>query len=180
MGAKLRDVTDPDYARAILQAAIPDNIQRACALRQLADSIRVANTLHPGSWSVTLGDWGIRYNIGLIEVITFSPYSGLFAMTELDVSSENWVEILLEEDLAFEVLGDYRAVASITRLILSADEFCRSLPLMKQFHEDALIIATKKVKTLARYRKSHSSGVMKLLRLDVDPTLPDPDYGPNG
>ena len=180
MPTNLKDATDPDSARAILQAVIPDNIQRACALRQLAESIRVANSLNPGSWSVTLGDWGIRYNIGLIEVMTFSRYAGLFVMTELEVSDENWVETLLEEDLAFEVIGGFRAVPAITRLILSADEFCHSIPLIKKSHENALVIATAKVKTVARYRKSHSTGVMKLLRLDVDPTLPDPDYGPNG
>jgi hypothetical protein len=67
------DRSDPETARAILEAMYPDVAVREACLAQVTASIELADAVSHTSWSTTLFRRKIRLNAGRIYVLTFEP-----------------------------------------------------------------------------------------------------------
>jgi 5-methylcytosine-specific restriction protein B len=67
------DRSDPETARAIVEAMYPDDAVREACLAQATASIELADAAARTSWSVTLFRRMIRLNVGRIYVVTFEP-----------------------------------------------------------------------------------------------------------
>ena len=67
------DRSDPETARAILEAMYPDDAVREACLAQATASIELADAVSHTSWSTTLFRRKIRLNVGRVYVLTFEP-----------------------------------------------------------------------------------------------------------
>ena len=67
------DRSDPETARAIVEAMYPDDAVREACLAQAIASIELADAVSHTSWSTTLFRRKIRLNVGRIYVLTFEP-----------------------------------------------------------------------------------------------------------
>ncbi|MBO0729010.1 MAG: AAA family ATPase [Acidimicrobiaceae bacterium] len=67
------DRSDPETARAIVEAMYADDAVREACLAQAALSIELADAVSHTSWSTTLFRRKIRLNVGRIYVLTFEP-----------------------------------------------------------------------------------------------------------
>src|SRR5690242_19381428 len=67
------DRSNPETARAILEAMYPDDAIREACLAQATASIELADAVSHTSWSTTLFRRRLRLNVGRIYVLTFEP-----------------------------------------------------------------------------------------------------------
>jgi 5-methylcytosine-specific restriction enzyme B len=67
------DRSDPETARAILEAMYPDDAVREACLAQTTASIELADAVSHTSWSTTLFRRKINLNVGRIYVLSFEP-----------------------------------------------------------------------------------------------------------
>jgi hypothetical protein len=58
-------------AQAVMERACPDDATRRFLLKQVLDSIAIAEKRGPNSWAVTLFADGFRLNVGQVEAFTY-------------------------------------------------------------------------------------------------------------
>jgi 5-methylcytosine-specific restriction enzyme A len=66
----MADRNDASGTRAVLERILPDETVRAACLAEFGRSVSFAHEENPDRWGVTLLDYGLRLNVGRIEVLT--------------------------------------------------------------------------------------------------------------
>jgi 5-methylcytosine-specific restriction enzyme B len=161
------DRSDPDTARAIVEAMYPDDAVREACLAQMTASIELADAVSHTSWSTTLSRRKIRLNVGRPYVLTFesgtvrlvADQRGLppadrpdgVTVEPFDLATlDNLVEVTFPPE-AMESVADWAGPAHAAAIRAAATSVPRS-----------------------PYSHAFSAGVTALLRDEAGLEVPDP------
>lgn len=156
-------------AGVIIERMSEDEAPRAAALSYLAASIRLAHSLAPGGWSVTLKERLVRLNVGSIFAMDLEA-NGVAVV--LDSRSLDAVTRRDAADYALE--SNFRWLSDAAVYFVPFDELDPTLAQLRPAHEVFLRQATAK-SDKAPWKSSHSPGVLKYLR-SVGQDVPDPSH----
>jgi MoxR-like ATPase len=163
------DRDSAESARQIIEDICPDSALRAGVLDAFAKSIRLAASVSPKAWSVTMRPNAVRLNVGGVVVsrlrkagFGITVHSPALRPTELDA------------------LQPFRTERTLTYLPGSAFysvpfiDFGASIPAIAKAHEQLIRAAIAKSES-APYRSAHSPGVLKYLKT-LGFEVPDPSH----
>lgn len=154
---------DPKFAEQCLRDLIPVARQRTAILTGLADAIRIAHSLSPGTWGVSLLHDLVRLNVGRAEVLTIT---------------DDWFHLLIDPSkvptqYTRRIWGDGYASVPRSRFIdLPLDQYTAWESLLP-----AWLPCVKKAAETPRNpmtRRAHSPGVLLLLREMGHSNVPNP------
>jgi len=172
----LIDPNSPQDARAVLERLLPDPSSRREILNFFAGAIQQAHALVPAGWSVTLdlNKKFARLNVGSIETLAIFRNSVHFVLirdTRLPA---------LERIPGFrwdpDALNGYDKVPGSVVFNIPSAQFAAARPLVTESHQELVRRASKTTDNKARFRASHSPGVLQYLMDTINPKLENPTY----
>jgi 5-methylcytosine-specific restriction protein B len=157
-------------ADAVLAYLYPDaSIRRTC-IERLGQSVVLAETLRPGSWSVTLFPQQITLNVGRIAVLTLRRDAINVTVSEPALDDEDRVALL-----ALGSIQPFNAstIPEAMVLVTPPQQLDEATTYFGAAHEALLRIAVERAPR-AFYARSHSPGVAALLRERLGIDIHDP------
>ncbi|MDR2013081.1 MAG: HNH endonuclease [Rhodanobacter sp.] len=186
-----------EFAASLMEALCPSPRDRTLVLRQLLESINLAEKISPDVWAVTLFEHGFRLNVGPVEVMTFTKTFDL--QNDGTIVSDIMLRLLLHgqigEDIHAVLTKDeeahsispsnyksvpqpqfiYAGFGEISSGSLSEKDFREleaALKLLQPLHANFIVQATKTpsggVRKSSSFRRSHSPGLYSYAQSFVD------------
>lgn len=171
-------------AASLMEAACPSERDRVLVLRQLLDSVVIAEGISSDVWAVTLFDHGFRVNVGPVEVMTFRTVFQSPETTLLEVRLLLHGQVTQEVEAALAEGGEihnffpsryksvpqpqfvYMGLGNISSGGISNEnyrELEKALKLLRSLHADFIGHAAKTptggIRQSSNYRRSHSAGL---------------------
>lgn len=163
-----------DAAKDMIEAYLPDPEIRKRCIDALADSIVFAHQCNGGAWGLTLREYGIRLNVGRIEVFVIGyQENGVSFVINEDYLEDEELETLRNK---YFLSDPYKSVPSSRKVDVRADAIDEDRSLLWDSHLKLLEDAARSVKTRTSFYKAHSPGVLSYLRTFLDRDIPDPSY----
>jgi len=161
------DRSDPETARAILEAMYPDDAVREACLAQTAASIELADACSHTSWSTTLFRRRMRLNVGRIYVLTFEPRTVHLVADQAGLPPAGCPDGVTVEPFDVTTLDNLMELSFPPEAMESAAEWAASA------HAAAIRVAATAVPRTP-FSNSFSAGVTALLRDEAGLEVPDP------
>lgn len=161
------DRSDPETARAILEAMYPDDAVREACLAQTAASIQLADAVSHTSWSTTLFRRKIRLNVGRVYVLTFEPRMVHLVADQTGMPSTDRPDGVTIEPFNVATLDNLAELAFPPEAMESVTEWAASA------HAAAIHAAATAVPR-SPFSHAFSAGVTALLRDEAGLEVPDP------
>ena len=161
------DRSDPETARAILEAMYPDDAVREACLAQATASIELADAVSHTSWSTTLFRRKIRLNVGRIYVLTFEPRTVHLVADQRDLPPADRPDAVTVEPFDVATLDNLVELAFPPETMESVAEWAGPA------HAAAIRSAATAVPR-SPFSQAFSAGVTALLRDEAGLEVPDP------
>jgi 5-methylcytosine-specific restriction enzyme B len=161
------DRSDPETARAILEAMYPDDAVREACLAQATVSIELADEVSHTSWSTTLFRRRIRLNVGRIYVLTFEPRTVHLVADQAGLPLADRPDGVTVEPFDVATLDNLVELAFPPETMESVGEWAASA------HAAAIRAAATAVPRTP-FSHAFSAGVTALLRDEAGLEVPDP------
>jgi 5-methylcytosine-specific restriction enzyme B len=161
------DRSDPETARAILEAMYPDDAVREACLAQATASIELADAVSHTSWSTTLRRRRIRLNVGRIYVLTFEPGTVRVVADQRDLPRNDRPDGVTVEPFELATLDNLVGLAFPPEAMESVAEWAGPA------HAAAIRAAATAVPRTP-FSYAFSAGVTALLRDEAGLEVPDP------
>jgi len=161
------DRSDPEAARAILDAMYPDDAVREACLVQVASSIELADGVSHTSWATTLFRRKVRLNVGRIWVLSFEPGTVYLVADQTVLPQAGRPEGVSVEPFDVVTLDD------LVMLVFPAE----AMELVAEWAGSAHATAVRAAAAAAQRTPSSrafSAGVTALLRDEAGLDVPDP------
>ena len=161
------DRSDPETARAILEAMYPDDAVREACLAQVTASVELADAASHTSWSTTLFRRKIRLNVGRIYVVTFEPGTVYLVADQTGLPLADRPEGVSVEPFDVATLDNLVELAFPAEAMESVAEWAGSA------HAGAIRAAATAVPRTP-FGRAFSAGLTALLRDEAGLEVPDP------
>jgi 5-methylcytosine-specific restriction enzyme B len=161
------DRSDPETARAILEAMYPDDAVREACLAQATASIELADAVSHTSWSTTLFRRRIRLNVGRIYVLTFEPRTVHLVADQAGLPPAGCPDGVTMEPFGVATLDNLVELVFPPESMESVAEWAASA------HAAAIRAAATSVRRTP-FSHAFSAGVTALLRDEAGLGVPDP------
>ena len=161
------DRSDPETARAILEAMYPDDAVREACLAQAAASIELADAVSHTSWSITLFRRRVRLNVGRIYVLSFEPRTVHLVADQAGLPPADRPDGVTVEPFDLATLANLVGLVFPPETMESVAEWAASA------HAAAIRAAATAVPRTP-FSNSFSAGVTALLRDEAGLEVPDP------
>ena len=161
------DRSDPETARAILEAMYPDDaVQEAC-LAQTTASIELADAVSHTSWSTTLFRRKIRLNVGRVYVLTFEPRTVHLVADQTSLPPTDRPDGVTVEPFDVATLDNLVELTFVPEAMESVADWAASA------HAAAIRAAATAVPR-SPFSHAFSAGVTALLRDEAGLEVPNP------
>jgi 5-methylcytosine-specific restriction protein B len=161
------------YARQVIEALLPEPEIRTACLNLLADYIIQAHQAGQATWGITLFHNRVRLNVGRMQ--TFVIYSNeVYLVTDAaSLLEEDRVRLAQAGRVSLEVYANMPEAYDVQVL-------AQNLPAIRSIVQNSYMYLIQRAAGTAKrtpYYRSHSPGVPKYLRAELDREIPEPDYG---
>jgi 5-methylcytosine-specific restriction protein B len=175
---KQADEADFAALHGLVERAYPDPAVRQICLNVLADSIKLAHTVSPASWSLNprRGQGNLRLNVGPTQACVLSE-NDLYLVLDRDRLSPE-----LQQRVDTEMVGEdrqgaaYRGTPFAYGAHLPANRLDELLPLVVEAHRSYIGRAAHSMPR-TRYQEGHRPESVAFLRQQLGRDLPNPVYG---
>jgi hypothetical protein len=177
-GERLRRARqDSEYVRDLVAQCLPDEAIQRLVLEGMAETVRLAHELHPGSWSISL--WGmfgdpLRVNVGPAEAVVLLPDGWLGIMADRATLGKPARDALRLAG-AKAVPAKLRSIPGVTWIEIPEALIAELLPKVREGHEKYVRRATRRVRRMTRYAKFHAPGALTFF-VAQGFRLPEPHY----
>jgi 5-methylcytosine-specific restriction enzyme B len=161
------DRSDPETARAILEAMYPDDAVREACLAQTTASIALADAVSRTSWSTTLFRRKVRVNVGRIYLLTFEPWAVRLVADRTELPPTDRPEGVTVKPFVVTTLDNLAELTFPAKAMESVAEWAGSA------HAAAIRSAATAVPRTP-FSRAFSAGVTALLRDEAGLEVPDP------
>lgn len=167
------DPNSPQDARAVLERLLEPS-SRGEILDFFAGAIQQAHALVRAGWSVTLNEKFVRLNVGFIEALAIYQDSVHFVLIGRTMPPP------LERIPGFrwdpKRRNGYSRVPGSVVFDIPSAQFAAARPLVTASHQELVQRASESTANKARFRDSHSPGVLQYLVETLNTRLENPTY----
>ncbi len=170
------DRRSAEAAKSVVEEMLPRPEDRRAVLDLLAESIRLAHAAKDTSWGLTLHPWGVRLNVGPMEVFYFGRQKGkttFYLVADAEKLSQPDKESITRAGVEFQ--GEYRSIPLSNRAIIPLESVEETLPLLRGAYLSLVEKAARTVRRRTTWYETHSPGATDYLR-SVGYEIEEPEY----
>jgi hypothetical protein len=164
------DRSDPAVARTVIDRLLPDSAARTEVLSTLVRAIEDAHAAKPQSWSVSLFERGVRFNVGQIFALDIVRDAALVVLDAPTLSAATLAD-LDDRVQPFEI----KKLPNLCACFVFHDEHSRWSGALADASRAAIHRAAGRAKAASQRWEAHSSGVLEYLR-EEGRQVPTPEY----
>lgn len=164
------DRSYPAVARTVIDRLLPDPAARTEVLSTLVRAIEDAHAAKPQSWSVSLFERGVRFNVGQIFALDIVRDAALVVLDAPTLSAATLAD-LDDRVQPFEI----KKLPNLCACFVFHDEHSRWSRALADASRAAIHRAAGRAKAASQRWEAHSSGVLEYLR-EEGRQVPTPEY----